>query len=89
MELQIDNQTAVHALQDISSGTRGLHLLCKIKTYMEGIMEFKVVKVHRTTNCSADSLEKFSLSLQGGPIELSEYPSFLYNLLLDDISGFG
>lgn len=63
VELQIDNQAVVHALQDISSGTQGLHLLRKIKTYIEGIMEFKVVKVHRTTNCWSDSLEKYNLSL--------------------------
>lgn len=54
---------------------------------MVGFEEVKVLKILRNANKYADILVKYSLNLRRKKFELSDYPSFLYNILLRDIKG--
>lgn len=89
MDLEDDSQEVVNVIHDNKNHKHKSHLILKIKAYMEGITEVKVVKVHRTTNQYVDALTNYSLSLQKSVLEFSDCPSFVLNLMLEDSSGIG
>lgn len=51
---------------------------------MEEILEVKVVKIHRKTNKSVDTLAKSNLNLHCESLEFNECPDFMLNVLLRD-----
>lgn len=85
IQLQVDSQEVVNAINGKFDQLKGLRLIRKIKTTMDGFVEVKVVKIHKETNKCAETLTKYSLNLRGDKIEFMVCHSFSFNVILGDI----
>lgn len=57
------------------------------KNLMDGMADIKVNKINREANNCADSLAKHGLNLHCSNSIFNDFPFFLYNILLGDLTG--